>query len=59
MEDFLSDRRVGRIHEGRKRMDVDEQAAVGDQLTKAEGSSFGLRLGEWRLGSTAASCASR
>lgn len=45
MEDFLSDRRVGRIHERRKRMDVDERAAVGDQLTKAEGSSFGLRRG--------------
>lgn len=26
-------------------MDVDEQAAVGDQLTTAEGSSFGLRRG--------------
>lgn len=26
-------------------MDVDERAAVGDQLTKAEGSSFGLRRG--------------
>lgn len=45
MEDFLSDRRVGRIRERRKRMDVDEQAAVGDQLTTAEGSSFGLRRG--------------
>lgn len=26
-------------------MDVDEQAAVGNQLTTAEGSSFGLRRG--------------
>ncbi|KAM7371682.1 hypothetical protein PAMP_008897 [Pampus punctatissimus] len=33
MEDFLSERRLGRIYGRRKRMDVDGQAAVGDQLT--------------------------
>ncbi|KAK5884706.1 hypothetical protein CesoFtcFv8_018500 [Champsocephalus esox] len=41
MEGFLS--RLGRIHGRRKRMDVDRQAAVGDQLTTDEGSAFGLR----------------
>lgn len=41
----MSDRRVGRIRGRRKRMDVDRQAAVGDQLTMDGGSPFGLRHG--------------
>lgn len=40
MEDFLSERRLGRIHGRRKRMDVDGQAAVGDQLTTDGGICF-------------------
>lgn len=61
MEDFLSERRLGRIHGRRKRMDVDGQAAVGDQLTTDGGSAFGLvsDKGEWWLGNTAAKCATR
>lgn len=43
MEAFLSRRTLGRIHGRRKRMDVDRQAAVGDQLTTDGGSAFGLR----------------
>ncbi|KAK9535294.1 hypothetical protein VZT92_007683 [Zoarces viviparus] len=54
MEAFLSEeRRLGRIHGRRKRMDVDGgQAAVGDQLTTGlGGSAFGLREEvEWWLG---------
>lgn len=59
MEDFLSDRRVGRIYGRRKRMDVDGQAAVGDQLT-TDGDLLSVSdMGEWWLGSTAAKCATR
>lgn len=37
--------RLGRIHGRRKRMNVDGQAAVGDQLTTDGGYAFGLRRG--------------
>ncbi|TNN60779.1 hypothetical protein EYF80_029023 [Liparis tanakae] len=40
MEAFLSERRLGRIHGRRKRMEVDGQAAVGDQLTTDGGICF-------------------
>lgn len=61
MEDFQPEWRLGRIHGRRKRMDVDGQAAVGDQLTTDEGDLLSVsdRKGEWWLGSTAAKCATR
>lgn len=42
MEDLESEAQsvVGRIHGRRKRMDVDGQAAVGDQLTTDGGICF-------------------
>lgn len=59
MEDFVSERRLGRIHGRRKRMDVDGQAAVGDQLTTDGDLLLVSDDGEWWLGSTAAKCATR
>lgn len=38
-------------------MDVDGQAAVGDQLTTSEGDLLSSDRVRWRMGATAAKCA--